>query len=126
MKVQWCWRCRADVPMLGEDEHACVSAAYQRSLTGLQSFIREAARVEGSTATLPSPDTVPTEDLFSPVQDEWGRITGQRNLTTHALKHHRLSLYGRPCTNCGKPLRTAKARSCAACGGLDSPTPMKP
>lgn len=44
------------------------------------------------------------------------RLTGFCETNPNALFHHRLSLYGPPCDNCGKPLRTPTALSCAACG----------
>jgi hypothetical protein len=43
-------------------------------------------------------------------------IAGFREANANALWHHRLSLFGPPCSNCGKPLRTPQARHCAECG----------
>ena len=54
----------------------------------------------------------------------WGRaalekyheLTGFNETNPDALWHHHISLYGPPCTTCGKPLRTPQAKFCAACG----------
>ncbi len=43
-------------------------------------------------------------------------ITGFRETNVNALWHHRLAMFGPPCSVCGKPLRTARAKMCAACG----------
>jgi hypothetical protein len=43
-------------------------------------------------------------------------VTGFRETNINALWHHRLSLFGPPCRSCGKPLRTPRAKLCAACG----------
>ncbi len=43
-------------------------------------------------------------------------ITGFRETNVNAIWHHRLSLHGPPCIVCGKPLRTPRAKLCAACG----------
>lgn len=43
-------------------------------------------------------------------------ITGFRETNPDALWHHRLSLLGRSCSCCGKPLRTPSAKLCAECG----------
>lgn len=42
-------------------------------------------------------------------------ITGFPETNANALYHHRLSIYGPPCHECGKPLRTPQARYCAMC-----------
>jgi hypothetical protein len=49
------------------------------------------------------------EQRFAPVLREYARITGYQATNPIALYHHRLSLYGPPCSNCGKPLRSPKA-----------------
>lgn len=46
------------------------------------------------------------------------RLTGFRETNYKALHHHRISLYGPDCSACGKPLRTARASFCAACGAV--------
>jgi hypothetical protein len=56
------------------------------------------------------------ERFFGPVLLEYERITGFHETNPNAVYHHRLSLYGPPCSNCRKPLRSTKARFCAACG----------
>ncbi|PDT79644.1 hypothetical protein CO675_03310 [Bradyrhizobium sp. C9] len=43
-------------------------------------------------------------------------ITGFRETNVNAIWHHRLSLFGPPCSSCGKLLRTPRAKFCAACG----------
>ena len=43
-------------------------------------------------------------------------VTGFEETNTNAIWHHVTGLYGAPCSSCGKPLRTPRARMCAACG----------
>jgi len=52
---------------------------------------------------------------FAPVLEEYQRITGFRETNFLALWHHRASLYGPPCSKCGKPLRTPQAKLCGSC-----------
>jgi hypothetical protein len=46
----------------------------------------------------------------------YAHITGFKETNANALYHHRLSMYGPACHACGKPLRTPRAKGCAACG----------
>ena len=43
------------------------------------------------------------------------RVTGFPASNVNALYHHRVALYGPPCRNCGRPLRTPEARLCGSC-----------
>src|SRR5271165_941925 len=96
MKILWCWRCKMEIPMLDEDEFKLVTSK------------RGAKEGESKNDMW--------ERLFGPVLREYERITGFHETNPNAVYHHRLSLYGPPCVNCGKPLRTTRARFCAACG----------
>jgi hypothetical protein len=55
------------------------------------------------------------ERQFGPVLREYERITGFHETNINAFYHHVASLYGPPCQNCGKPLRTPRAKVCGAC-----------
>lgn len=90
MKILWCWRCKMDIPMLDEDEFDC---------------IREADRSLGKN------DTDNTERSLR----EYERITGFSETNRVAIEHHRIFLYGPPCSKCGKPLRSPQAKLCGAC-----------
>ena len=96
MKLLWCWRCKSEVPMLNGEESALVFSKYGTKGPG-----NLGERV----------------DQFSgPVVREYERITGHHEPDPMEVWHHRLALYGNPCLNCGKPLRTPQAKLCAACG----------
>jgi hypothetical protein len=47
---------------------------------------------------------------------KYRELTGFPETNVTAIWHHRASLYGPPCRQCGKPLRTPDARACAECG----------
>jgi len=55
------------------------------------------------------------ERMFGPMLLEYERITGIRETNPNAIYHHVLSMYGPPCSNCGKPLRTPRAKLCGSC-----------
>src|SRR5258708_36544040 len=93
MKLLLCWRCKTEIPMLEDDEY------------------RQVMRLIG-TGT--EGDT--WERRFDPMLREYERMTGFRETNHNAVFHHQLSLYGPPCSNCGKPLRTPQARFCVGCG----------
>lgn len=44
------------------------------------------------------------------------KITGMPNIHFETIYHHRLKDWGSECKNCGKLLRTSKAKICANCG----------
>lgn len=56
------------------------------------------------------------DERFRPMREKYQEITGFEETNHIAILHHRISIYGEPCLNCGKPLRTAQAAFCAACG----------
>ncbi|MDT8070336.1 MAG: hypothetical protein ROO76_19380 [Terriglobia bacterium] len=87
MKMLWCWRCKAEMPMLDEEEYSQVTA---RKGSGLR-------------------------ERFQPMLEEYERMTGFHEANPMAIFHHRISLYGPPCAHCGKPLRTPTAKVCGAC-----------
>ncbi|WP_434346614.1 hypothetical protein ACN6A1_35195 [Myxococcus virescens] len=105
MKVLWCWRCRMDLPMLDEEEFARIHLLLQR----------KQLRNEAGISSL--------KHAFAPALREYERLTGFRETNINAVLHHRLILFGPPCTACGKPLRTPQARYCAACGASRQPVP---
>lgn len=113
-RTLYCWRCDRDLPMLDEAEWAQLApllkgafAQYmdERRRTGVALDDAQASGLLGRTALA----------LYR-------ELTGFEETNLNALHHHRLFLYGPPCTHCGKPLRTPRARLCAACGH-DRPDP---
>src|ERR1700692_1326019 len=92
MKLLWCWPGKMKVPML--DDEQCKSVL---------SF-----------------NEVGTGDLrereVGPVLQEYERITRFHETNINALYHHVISLYGSPCSNCEKPLRTPRAKLCGRAG----------
>jgi hypothetical protein len=55
-------------------------------------------------------------DRFKPLLDYYNGLTNFGETQPNAIMHHRISQYGPPCENCGKPYRTLLATFCAACG----------
>jgi len=72
MKLLWCWRCKAEMPMLDDDEYRQVIS------------LRPAT--EGNLKT-----------RFKSMIAEYERITGFSEANPNAIFHHRLSDYGPPC-----------------------------
>jgi hypothetical protein len=69
----------------------------------------------------PFNEGVPPEDVDSAktlVLRRYFEVTGFDETNANAIFHHVVKLYGPPCSNCGRPLRTPQATWCAACGIL--------
>ncbi|WP_208726345.1 hypothetical protein [Corallococcus terminator] len=76
----------------------------------------EVARLYGGAFRTTPPGQHSVNERFAPVTLAYERMTGCVGCHPNAVMHHRISMYGPPCTACGKPLRTPQARYCAACG----------
>ena len=92
--------------MLDESEFVEVSALYAEAMRSLKVYKIDHAQ-DGQ-------DVIHAR--FQPVRGAYLRLTGFAEGNHNAIMHHRLSLYGPPCTACARPLRTPLARHCAACG----------
>ncbi len=106
MKILWCCRFRMEIPMLDEEEFAVVA----RLLSGGM----------GATADFRDEHKIPRSGLnrerrFESALDSYEKLTGFRETNAIALYHHRISLYGTPCGDCGRPLRTPQASHCVDC-----------
>jgi hypothetical protein len=92
--------------MLDEQEFAEIACLYRDSMRGTKEF-RERWDVPLEGASI--------DERFRPVRDTYERLSGMKESNQNAIMHHRLSLYGPPCKNCQRPLRTPKAKLCASC-----------
>ena len=91
--------------MLTEDEWQRVSPLLTNMVSAIKTY-----RQEHQCGLAEARGSVGTQAL-----DVYEEITGFRETNFDVLYHHRLNLYGPPCGQCGKPLRTPQARYCAVC-----------
>ena len=106
MQWLWCWRCKADMPMLDESEYREVFRLYGEGISASKAFRQKWG--------LPA-DGMEKEIRFKPLLDRYEQMTGLRETNPNAVMHHRLSLYGPPCVRCGKPMRSPSAKLCGSC-----------
>jgi hypothetical protein len=104
MRVDWCWICRREHPMLDDATFDAVMREYQLRLR------------TRSKAELP-PGSTSRQALFGALQEAYERVTG---LTFDGddpmmIQHYRASYYGPPCPYCGRLLRSRRARQCLEC-----------
>lgn len=104
----YCWRCDMVLPMLDEAEWAQLALLLQ---VAIPEFMEEHRRTGVSLG-----EAQATGVLGGRALALYRDLTGFEETNLNALWHHRISLYGPPCTHCGKPLRTPRAKLCAACG----------
>ena len=103
----YCWRCRMELPMLTEDEWERVAPHLSHAMEQIKRY-REEHQCSLAEAT--------TKGFGQQACAIYQEITGFPETNANALFHHRLSMYGRPCIVCGKPLRTPQAAYCPMCG----------
>src|SRR2546428_7461782 len=96
-RILYCWRCRAEVPMLEEDEWEEILRCLREGVEQIKDY-----RSTNSLSFEEAKDQVYGHGALLRYQ----QITGSCESNPTVLWHHRLSLFGPPCTNCGKPLRT--------------------
>lgn len=75
-------------------------------------LLRKAMR---AAAPASATDAAAMDAVFQEALDAYERITGVHETVFAALAHHVVGLYGPPCHNCGRPLRTPKAQLCGSC-----------
>ena len=56
------------------------------------------------------------ENIYKPATEKYFELTGYKETNHNAIWHHRLSDYGKECSNCGHLYRTSRASYCANCG----------
>jgi hypothetical protein len=105
--TQYCWRCKKSVSMLDENEWSRIEPLLTKNLVNRkiyrqthQASITESINAVSNLAVL----------------NKYLEITGTPAANISDIWHHRLSLFGAPCQNCGQPLRTPQASFCANCG----------
>jgi hypothetical protein len=96
-----------ELPMLDEDEWAEIAPFLDRSTESVKSY-REEHGVGLKEAL--------RQGFDEPALRKFEELTGFKETNVNAIFHHRRSLYGPECPNCGKLIRTSRARFCAECG----------
>src|SRR6267154_23775 len=97
-QLLYCWRCQMEIPMLDDKEVM---------------YVLEPMRLNEQRTR-----DIESAKIF--VLQRYCEITCFEETNANAIWHHQLSKYGPPCRNCGKPLRTPRAKLCAACGTVVS------
>jgi hypothetical protein len=103
----YCWRCDMVLPMLDEAEWRQMGPALSRAIDDVSRY-----RQSHGVSLAEAKDVAYGRTAL----DLYHALTGFRETNADALWHHRASMYGPPCIECGKPLRTPQANLCAACG----------
>lgn len=107
MEWKYCWRCKEIVPFLNKKEFDEISFLYSECVHSVKKYRKEHGVLH---------DQSPIEELFKPVRIRYEEITGWKNMHHNAIMHHTLSLLGEDCPQCGKPLRSTRAKLCPECG----------
>lgn len=92
--------------MLDEEEYAEIASLFTQGLQALKDY-----RAKTGVPL----KAIPLSERFAAMLIRYEEMTGLKETNPNAVMHHRLSLYGPPCSHCGRPLRTPKARLCGSC-----------
>lgn len=103
----YCWRCDMVIPMLDDDEWAILEPLLQASVEEVKQY-----RQDHGVSLAEARD----QALGKAAMEKYFELSGFAETNINALWHHHASLYGPPCTSCGRPLRTPRASFCASCG----------
>lgn len=106
MRIQYCWRCKKDVPMFDDHEFKSISQAYAECTKRLKSLkSSELSEIE-------------KEKFYNPFFDVVKSFTKDNSFDfeIYEVLKHQISRFGPPCPVCEKPLRTPKAKKCVECG----------
>jgi len=116
--------------MLDDDEWRVVEEAHRVSASDRADaldFLRREAVRQGLPPPRPlPPDAVGIRAWYWHLVAGYEMFTGTEETNPNAVWHHVASQYGPPCPECGKPLRTPRARLCAACGWGMATAPLPP
>ena len=115
MRIQWCWRCRREVPMVDEAEWELIERAEEEGFELVEAERRRRGLPRLPPVELVDPSLRHFEDLRAMLA-MYRLLTGHEVGFMAAVYDHRMSRHGPPCPECGKPLRSRRARYCAACG----------
>ena len=92
--------------MLDEQEFTEIASLFRAGMTSVKAY-----REETGTPL----ESVPLREHYAQMLARYEAITSYKETNPTAVLHHRISLYGPPCSRCGKPLRTPKAKICGSC-----------
>ena len=106
----------------GEEEYLVLGKARSEGLAAVEA---EAQRL-GRPLPPPLELTSPVARRLRPMLEMYRLLTGFEETNPNAIFHHIVELYGPPCPQCHKPLRTTEARFCAACGFGQAATASDP
>lgn len=122
----WCWECRREVPLLSGNEAQDLNDLLMSFIKDVQEYRKR----HGATIA------EAYEGVGNPVVDRYRALTGDDPLANSAwrdphglafhLVKHRPDKFGPPCWNCGRLLRTPKAKYCAECMASRSPGKFEP
>lgn len=103
----YCWRCDRMLPMLDEAEWERMMPLLVASIENIQRY-----RQKHGVGL----EQVPISEMYWAASALFQAMTGVADIDPQALWHHRRAELGPECNHCGYPLRTPRAKLCAACG----------